>query len=503
MNIADVLKRHAGERPDALAVLDGETGISYRRLDQAVGRAATRLKATGVAPGDIVGVSMPNSALHLVAVYALARIGAVQIALSIGEPLADRRIIVDRFAVRTVIATDSREAPTGVRLLPADPDWLQDGSADVVDSDSFDGTSNGWAIVLSSGTTGDPKGTLQTHVMQLAVAERNRHFFPLGPSDRYLATIGLPVGWGLRIAMQVIFSGGAVVLPRPGTDWAGLDAIIDALGITYLVVLPVDAEQMLQRAPSSGLMYPGLRFLQVGAATCPPELRRQIEARLTPNLYISYGTNEVSRLTAIGPGMHDRWPGSVGRPLPGVDVEIVDELGNRLGGGETGQVRVRTPVMPTSYFNDGEATRRSFRDGWFYPGDLGLLSPDGALFLRGRVDDLINFDGTKVAPIDIETVLLQHPSVAEAAAFPFPWTQDQIVPAAVVVLRQPETARSLHAFCRARLGKRAPVVIEVAATLPKNALGKTLKNELARALQHRMASSAGASKNANPGGAGV
>ena len=137
------------------------------------------------------------------------------------------------------------------------------------------------------------------------------------------------------------------------------------------------------------------------------------------------------------------------------------------------------PGFARSYLDDPAATARAFRDGWYYPGDLGFLAPEGALFLKGRADDLINYDGTKIYPADIELALQQHPAVAEAAAFPVLVDGFRQRPVAAVLLKAPATPDELLAFGRERLGMRSPRDVHIVHEFPRNAVGKVLKRELA------------------------
>jgi acyl-CoA synthetase (AMP-forming)/AMP-acid ligase II len=170
--------------------------------------------------------------------------------------------------------------------------------------------------------------------------------------------------------------------------------------------------------PDDGPRFPGLRELMLSTTFAPEALRREVRRRMTPNLAIAYGSNEAWYVTRADAAEQIRFPDTVGLPYDGVDIEIVDDRGQALPAGEVGLVRVRGSGFARGYIDDPEATAKAFRDGWYYPGDLGVLSPEGALFLKGRADDMINYDGVKIYPADIEAALLDHPAVAEVAAFP-------------------------------------------------------------------------------------
>jgi len=185
-------------------------------------------------------------------------------------------------------------------------------------------------------------------------------------------------------------------------------------------------------------------------------------------------------MTSADPDLVAQSPGTVGRPLPGVSLEVVDASDTPAPVGTIGVVRARAEGMPSAYFDDAGSTARHFRDGWFYPGDLGVLSPGGELKLLGRVDDVMISDGLKIAPMEIESVLMQHPAVREAAAFPLRSERSFQLPAAAVVLASNVRLVEVREFARARIGNRCPRIILAVSKMPRNPAGKILKRELAK-----------------------
>jgi long-chain acyl-CoA synthetase len=168
--------------------------------------------------------------------------------------------------------------------------------------------------------------------------------------------------------------------------------------------------------------------------------------------------------------------------MAGVELEIVDEFDKPLPPGQSGRIRVRSDWLPSGYFNAPSEANGNFRGGWVYLGDMGTMSAEGMLFLRGRIDDLINFDGVKILPSDIEEALLSHPAVLEAVAFPLASSVHHHLPAAAVILRQPASREELLGYCRQRLGVRSPVIIGIEDGFPRNPGGKVLRTELAAKL---------------------
>jgi fatty-acyl-CoA synthase/long-chain acyl-CoA synthetase len=223
-------------------------------------------------------------------------------------------------------------------------------------------------------------------------------------------------------------------------------------------------------------------MLRIGSSPIPAAMRDSIRARLTPHLMISYGTNHIGNVAFADASLQRRHPDTIGRPARDIEIEVVDSDHQPLPRGELGRVRVRGPGFPTAYLDDSDATARDFRDGWYYPGDLAILTDDGDILFKGRLDDVINFDGVKIFPSEIEQELLRHPDVAEAVAFALPSLRFGQAPAAAVRLHRQTDLQQLLEFCRDRLGLRGPENIFVVTDLPKNAMGKVMRREIAEAI---------------------
>jgi acyl-CoA synthetase (AMP-forming)/AMP-acid ligase II len=451
VNLSDVISRHAQAQPDAPAVVEPGRTLSYRELDAAISRVASQLRKRGIAAGDVVGLFLRSHALHLVAAYALARIGAVQLSFSPEEPEELRRKLAQRFGAKATLGEGDLQLDAGA----------PDRGAPSPGGDA------GWKIVLTSGTTGTPKAVLQSHAMHLAWCEINQRSIPALPGDRYLAAIPLDFSAGMKQALYVHWGGGAVVLdfsPRSAEAW---HAAVERHQATYLSLTPRHLHTLGVTPPPAP--WPRVRLVRSGSMAASDELRETVTSRMCPNLILSYGSNDGGFPIAFGNARElAAFPGAVGFPAPGVEIEIAD-----------GVIRVRAPGLPERYIDDPEASARSFRDGWYYPGDLGEFCANGALKILGRVDDQINFDGIKIYPAEIEAALLAHPMVAEAVALALPAKAHQHVAVAAVVLRGALPDAELKAYSDARLGARAPSIIAKVAALPRNAAGKVDKQQLA------------------------
>jgi acyl-CoA synthetase (AMP-forming)/AMP-acid ligase II len=224
---------------------------------------------------------------------------------------------------------------------------------------------------------------------------------------------------------------------------------------------------------------PNLRCFAVTSAALSDAVFAGVRRRISPNLLLIYGTNETWCIAAATADLVERHPGTVGYLTENVALEIVDKTSHvPLPPGTLGEVRLRTPGMIDGYIDNPEANAKHFRDGWFYPGDAGLINADGLVYLKGRSDEVLNFDGILVGPQDIENVALQFPGISEAAAFGVPSATRGDLPFLAVVCGETMDPRELLAHCRARLGGRAPVRILQVDALPRNSLGKVLRRQL-------------------------
>lgn len=490
-NIADNISRHARAEPRRPALVHGRRTLDFGALDRAISRAAAALRAQGLRAGETVGLALGNDALHLVTGLALARMGAVQLALPRMEDPALRRRLAKLAGMVALVGESPDAAPEGVPLLRPDPAWLEvGGKADGAAPEGAGpapGGDAGWMIVLTSGTTGAPKAVLQSHSAYAARRALNSGPAFFLPGDRYFSVMSLGFHLGYRTCIDALWSGASVELAEPFRSGADLCAGIQRSGANWLFLMPTHLDAMLPRLAPDRPLLPGVRVLRTAAMNSSDALRQAVRLRLTPNLYISYGINDLGCAAAqADPGTQLRFPGTVGMALPGVELAIADEAGRPLPAGEVGQVRIRIPDMPPGYLGNPEASAAAFRDGWFLPGDLGVLSPEGALTLKGRADDQINFSGAKIYPADIEAALLEHPAVAEAAAFPLASARHQQVPVVAVVLREQVDSKALSAWCRQRLGTRTPKHIVFVSALPRNEMGKVRKRELASLVASRI-----------------
>ena len=220
--------------------------------------------------------------------------------------------------------------------------------------------------------------------------------------------------------------------------------------------------------------------IRVSGSAVPYRVRHDIEVNLGSKLYVRYGSTESGTVSSAGPGEHDETE-SVGQVVAGLSVEVVDVEGAVLPVGQVGHIRMRGAGIAQGYFDGAEQTARRFRNGWYWPGDMGSFDEGGRLTIHGRADDMINLNGINIFPAEIENVLEAHPEVVSAAALPLQSSIHGQIPVAAVELRSGGvvTDRELVAYAREHLALRAPRRIIILEQLPRNSQGKILRREIA------------------------
>lgn len=484
MNVADLLAQRAAELPDATAAIHGQRSLTLGALDAAVWDMALFFRRQGLGPGDVVGLQTKDSLLHLTASFALARMGAIQLALSSTAAAAERNDEVLKHAKAAAIVTDRPDEPNSswsrIELDPESP-FSATGRPDL----AIRHEGGSWPLIYksSSGTTGIPKLIGATHHGMIASIGREQIVVGYPAGESYLTPVELQFDAPKRRYMACIVSGGTAVIPQSGAPAEELFDLIDRHDVRHFSCVPRQASDIANLLPAGRQRFPAMRCFRLSAAPSDQHTLELIRERICDSIVLSYGCSELGPMTFAGPQLVKTAPHSVGNPMPGVRIEIVSGDDAPLPRSTTGIVRVRAEGMPTAYVDDPEATARHFRHGWFYPGDLGSLSSDGSLTLMGRSDDMMIFDGINIAPAEIENALQEHPDVLEAAAFPLRSRESYQVPAAAVVTRQAIDLVELMRFARKRLGNRSPVHIFAVNMLPRNQGGKVLKIELARTLE--------------------
>lgn len=486
MNIAQVIEQQARMRPHAVALIEGDMLLSYGALGAAVRNAAAWLRREGIAPKDFVGITMGQSAAHLIVVLALARLGAVSVPVHSSFPPETRRALCERYRVRVLISNRSGVAPEGVSQLLVDPSVFRPTAGAGEPVPVTGGDQDIWRLGLSSGTTGVPKAIAITHGQFLRATWLQDVLPATRLRPRLLSFMDMNASAGFSPCARQLLTGRTVVFVgsiKPDDFFQA----VDRYGVDWTQTSPALLRTLTDAVRGAQPRCPGLDAVYAVGGLMTPAQRDRIRTRLSPNLYSRYGSTETGMLSIAGPQDLLAAPSSVGQIVPWVHAEVVDENDVALPPGKTGILRFRTPESPGAYFDDPEASAKVFRDGWVYLGDVGSIDRNGMMTLRGRADEVINVGGVKVNPVEVEAVVAAHPSIADVGVFATqsPSGATRLVAAAIV--REGFDEKSVLAHCQERLGPVSPARVVPVSELPRNAAGKLMRRELSQRFRMRRA----------------
>jgi len=470
--------------PDSCAIEYRDRKISYGELQSMVRSTAAALHREGVGRGDHLGVCLMDAPEYLVAIFAAWRQGAIVVPMNYRAPVAEKRALVERFDIGTVIERKSPAEDPGYGFLVWDKAWIrQHGPADVPERQAADFARTAF-ISPTSGTTGFPKGIVQTHGEFLKRYAYYRQSFWRGGDDRFFSAFPLSFRASLSTCLSTLLDGGTVILFPTLFDTREWVEGCRRHRATSAFAAPPLIREMLEIYAENKAEFPQLRDLISGGGALS-------------------AAEKVLALEVFGPGFQDLYAftlggvvsilkgeeirehsDTVGRPLDQATVEIVDEHGGPLKRGEKGLLRFKAPGMSKHLYGvDGEAVSAPgsdrIVDGWAYPGEIAYLDEENYIHLCGRASDVIVRGGSNVYPEEIEAVLSAHPDVAECAVVGTDSQKFGEEITAFVVGRRCLDEKTLRAFCLKRLaaGKRPREYLFV-ETLPKNPNGKVLRRKL-------------------------
>lgn len=501
--------------PNELAYVSADESWTFDEARRMSNQIARSLAELGIAQGGKVGVLSPNAPLAWLCVLAAWRIGAVWVPLNPDHPTDETAQLLTRFGVDVLIyhpelgeqVAEIRGAATGVKHLVSlgqtrgDADRREEvGDIDLTvwaatlpdTAPAYDVSADDVAVIApTGGTTGLPKGVMNTHRNVSVMVAHQMLAMQYGPHDRQVNLAAAPMTHSSGFSsLQASARGGTtVIIPRASTD-AVLDAI-ETHGVTELFLPPTVIYRLLDRLEDEQRDLSSLRYLLYGAAPMSTEkLRRGLEL-LGPVFLEVYGQMEAvaaisfklpeDHLTATGEIADAEHLASCGRPGPLIEVTVRDPLTfDELPAGATGEICVRGDLVMKGYYEEPEKTAETIVDGWLRTGDLGHLDAAGYLFITDRSKDLIISGGFNVYPSEVEQALWGHPAVLDCAVIgvPHPDWGEQVT---AVVELQPgghASEAELRAYCREQLGGvRTPKRVYF-TELPRSANGKVLKKEL-------------------------
>ncbi len=498
-NLSELLSRAAQRHGSRPALTGGDRTLSYAETDQLVTALAASLAHLGVGQGDRVAIHLPNCPQFVLSYFAVARAGAM--AVPINTLLAEDEIafILEDAGACVLITAE----PLASASLPAFEQsqntkyLVVSGQSGIPGAVSFDQlltpppappdfpevASDGVAVIkYTSGTTGRPKGAMLTHRNLIFDARSCEQAILVGPDDVFITVLPLFHCFGATVCMvlPVLVGAHSILLPRfTGASCLGA---IQAHQATVFAGVPAMFGLMLRASAEADFDIRSLRICVSGGAPITREVFLGFEQRFGVAMLEGYGPTEASPVVSVNPLQGPRKLGSVGPPLPGVEVSIRGEDRRELPVGEIGEICVRGPNVMAGYWRNPEATAEAIVDGWLYTGDMGRMDEDGYLYISGRKKELIIVGGMNVYPREIEEVIEQIPAVAEVAVIGVPDTLRGETPVAFVVAKPEQTVTETDVvnYCRERLAAyKVPSRVVFRDQFARNATGKIIKQVLA------------------------
>ncbi|MFC4334319.1 long-chain-fatty-acid--CoA ligase [Salininema proteolyticum] len=511
LNLAMMLEDSARRLPDRDAVVSGSTRLSYAAVEAAASQVAHVLAERGIGRGDRVALSCPNVAYFPVVYFGILKSGAAVVPLNV--LFKSREVayhLADSGASAYFCFEGSEQLPMGAEgragfeeteecehffLITADPaaaspiKEAQTLGQAVADSPSrFAAASveaTDTAVVLyTSGTTGRPKGAELTHANMIMNAVTCHKLFGVAEHDVHLVALPLFHSFGQTVQMNAGFGCGATLVLLPRFDADEALALMERERVSFFAGVPTMYWGLLS-AQTSGrdlaAVAENLRMAVSGGAALPVEIIRQVEEVFDVQIREGYGLSETSPVASFNHPGRKPGPGTVGEPVWGVEMKLVDDEWNEVPEGEAGEIAVRGHNVMKGYLGRPEATAEVLREGWFRTGDIGRRDEEGRYMIVDRAKDMIVRGGFNVYPRELEEVMMTHPAVSLVAVIGVPHQRHGEEVKAVVVRESGAdlSEDALVDWCRETMaGYKYPRLVEFRDSLPMTATGKVLKREL-------------------------
>ena len=510
MNTTEFLAIASAIVPDRTAIVFEDRRITYTGLQDRVNRLANALAELGVAAGDRVAVLQVNSHEHVEAYFAAARLDAVYVPLNFRSRADELTHMIGDCRPRVLmvggqyvdliadITGDLTSVEQYVALEGHVAGWhlYDEMIAGASDEERFpqDDGDDLTVIMFTAGTTGSPKGVMLTHDSFSSYILSN--VAPADPEveERNILTVPMYHIAGVQAVMAGVYGGRTLIIQRQ-FEPEGWMSLVESERASRAMMVPTMLKMLMDHANFHDHDLSSLEVITYGAAPMPLEvIRRAIDEFPGAHFVNAFGQTETaSTITALSPEDHvlEGTPrdverklqrlSSIGKPLEDVEVRVMDEDGAPVAQGEVGEIVARGERLMKGYWHQDEATAETIRNGWLHTGDLGYFDEDGYIFLAGRARDFIKRGGEMISPEEVERVLHSHPCVEEAAIIGVPDVDWGERVRAIVVLKDGMEVDpdDVIEYCRQHLASfKKPESVVFAAALPRNAMGKVLKQEL-------------------------
>jgi long-chain acyl-CoA synthetase len=490
MNLASLLTESAQRDPSHVAIKLDDVELTYELLNGATMHLAGLLRTRGVGPGDRVGIMLPNVPYFPVCYYGALRAGAIVVPMNVLLRRREVAFYLKDSGAQVLLAwhgfaedAQGGAAETGADCLLVTPGEFEQQvgdaapEADVADTDDHDTA----VILYTSGTTGTPKGAELTHANLSRNAEGSRNLFGLGSEAVTLGALPLFHSFGQTCGMNATIGGGGTLTLIPRFDPGKALEIIERDRVNIFQGVPTMYGAMLHCPDRGRYDTSTLQLCASGGSAMPVELLRGFEEAFGCTILEGYGLSESSPVASFNHADRERKPGSIGTPIAGVQMRVVDEDDTEVAQGEVGEIVIRGYNVMKGYWHRPDATAETIREGWLHTGDLGYADADGYFFIVDRKKDMIIRGGYNVYPREIEEVLYEHPAVREAAVLGIPHDEYGEEVGAAVALKDGAGASpdELRDFVKAQVAAyKYPRQVWIVDDLPKGPTGKILKREI-------------------------
>ena len=490
-NLATLLTESAQRHADRPALKLDDTVVTYEALDDASARVAGLLQARGFQTGDRVGIMLPNVPYFAIVYYGILRAGGVVVPMNVLLKGREVKFYLDDPEAKVLFAWGdfAEAAEEGAREAGAEAVLVKPGEFEALLADAepvrevAERADDDTAVILyTSGTTGTPKGAELTHANLLANADVTaRTLAKISQDDVVLGALPLFHSFGQTCGLNTSISGGACLDLIPRFDPGKALEVIDRDRVTIFEGVPTMYHAIVNHPERDQYDTSCLRLCISGGSALPVEVLRDFESAFSCSILEGYGLSETSPVASFNHPDQERKPGSIGTPIEGVEMKVVDEEGNEVAQGEVGEIAIRGHNVMKGYWNRDDATREVMRDGWFLTGDMAQVDEAGYFSIVDRKKDMIIRGGYNVYPREIEEVLYANPSIAEAAVIGKP--DDKLGEEVVAVIMLKPGAdiapEDVIAYCKERLAAyKYPREVRIVDALPMGPTGKILKKEL-------------------------
>jgi long-chain acyl-CoA synthetase len=491
MNLASILTSSAAQNPEHVALKLDDLELTYARLDDATAHLAGFLTVRGLEPGHRVGIMLPNIPQFAVCYYGALRAGGIVVPMNVLLKQREVAFYLSDSGAKLLLAWEgfAQDAQAGAAQAGAECVLVAPGEFERMVGAAqpqvgvLDAAEDDTAVLLyTSGTTGTPKGAELTHANLMRNCAASSDMFGLGSEAVLLGALPLFHAFGQTCGLNATITGGGTLTLIPRFDPGKALEIIQRDRVNVFEGVPTMYGAMLHYPERRRYDTSSLQVCGSGGSAMPVELMRGFEEAFGCKVLEGYGLSETSPVASFNQPDRERKPGSIGTPIGGVEMKVVDESDRDLSTGEVGEIVIRGHNVMKGYWNRPDDTAEAIRDGWFHSGDLARVDEDGYFFIVDRKKDMIIRGGYNVYPREIEEVLYEHPAVREAAVLGIPHDEYGEEVGAAVALKDgvEATPEEIRDYVREQVAAyKYPRQVWFVDELPKGPTGKILKREIA------------------------